>query len=199
FPILVVPLVLVLTAGFVHAVWIPLHLLAFGAGSVACHGRLARLRPAARHLSTFYVTIALGGLLGGVFNALIAPVVFDRIVEDPLAVVLACLVAPRHEGGRERPAGKGWLGDLRLPAAVFLLAVLLTTNQAGLADSVMGVLGVMTASGLGLYACATARRRPTRFALVAGAVLLAGGLSQGPGGRLLHIERNLFGVGPLTH
>jgi hypothetical protein len=197
-PILVVPLVLVMTAGFVHAFWIPLHLLAFCAGSVACHGRLARLRPAARHLSTFYVTIALGGLLGGVFNALIAPVVFDRIVEYPLAVVLACLVAPRLEGRWERRAGKGWLGDLLLPAAVFLLAALVTTNQAGLADSVMGVLGVMTASGLGLYACATARRRPARFAMVVGAVLLAGGLSQGPSGRLLQIERNFFGVVRVT-
>jgi hypothetical protein len=74
----------------------------------------------------------------------------------------------------------------------------LTTNQAGLADSAMGVLGVMTASGLGLYACVTARRRPARFAMVAGAVLLAGGLSQGPNGRLLRIERNFFGVVRVT-
>ncbi|HZW33223.1 MAG TPA: fused MFS/spermidine synthase, partial [Isosphaeraceae bacterium] len=197
-PVLVVPLVLVLTAGFVHAVWIPLHLLAFFAGSVACHGRLARLRPPARHLATFYVTIALGGLLGGVFNAVIAPVVFHRIVEYPLAVVLACMVAPGLEGRGERRAGRPWLSDLLLPVVVFLLAALLTTNQAGLADSVMGVLGVMIASGLGLYACATARRRPARFAMVAGAVLVAGGLSQGPGGRLLHIERNFFGVVRVT-
>jgi hypothetical protein len=62
----------------------------------------------------------------------------------------------------------------------------------------MGVLGVMAASGLGLYACVTARRRPARFAMVAGAVLLAGGLSQGPNGRLLQIERNFFGVVRVT-
>ncbi len=51
----------------------------------------------------------------------------------------------------------------------------------------------MAASGLGLYACVTANRLPTRFAMVAGAVLAAGGLSQGPSGRLLLIERNFFG------
>jgi hypothetical protein len=197
-PILVVPLVLVMCAGFVHAFWIPLHLLAFFAGSVACHGALASRRPAARHLSTFYVTIALGGLLGGVFTALIAPAVFNRIVEYPLAVVLACLIAPGFEGRPGRRTRKEWLTDLLLPGAVFLLAALLTTDQAGLADSVLGVLGVMIASGLGFYACATARRRPRRFAFVAGAVLLAGGLSQGPGGRLIHIERNFFGVVRVT-
>ena len=93
-PYLIVPLVLVMIAGFVHLFWIPLHLVAFFVGSLACHGALAELRPPARNLSAFYVTIALGGLLGGVWNALVAPLLFDRVVEYPLALVLACLVAP---------------------------------------------------------------------------------------------------------
>ena len=53
-----------------------------------------QLRPPARNLSVFYVTIALGGLLGGTWNALVAPLIFDRVVEYPLVLVLACLVAP---------------------------------------------------------------------------------------------------------
>jgi hypothetical protein len=197
-PILVMPLVLVLNAGFVHLFWIPLHLLAFFAGSVACHGALARRRPAARHLSAFYVTIALGGLLGGVFNALIAPLIFNRVVEYPLAVVLACLAAPGLGGETGPRTRREWLGELLLPAVVFVLTALLTTNQAGLADSALGVLGVMAAAGLGVFACTTAHRRPIRFALTAGAVLAAGGLSQGPSGRLLAIERNFFGVVRVT-
>ena len=55
---------------------------------------LARMRPPPRYLSLFYITIALGGLLGGIWNALVAPLVFNRVVEYPLALVLACLVAP---------------------------------------------------------------------------------------------------------
>jgi len=198
-PYLVVPLVLVMSAGFVHTVWIPLHLLTFFAGSVACHGALVQLRPTARQASAFYVTIATGGLLGGIWTALVAPLVFDRVIEYPLAVVLACLVAPgikaRHAG---RPV-KEWMGDLLFAGVVFLLASILATNQVGLADSVLGVLGVMVASGLGILACATAGRRPVRFALVVASVLAAGGLSQGPGGRLLYIERNFFGVVRVTH
>jgi hypothetical protein len=82
---------------------------------------------------------------------------------------------------------------------VFLLTVALATNQAGLADSVLGVLAVMVAAGLGLYSCVTARRRPIRFALVALAVLMASGLGPGVNGWLLHIERNFFGVVRVTH
>jgi len=198
-PFVVVPLVLVMSAGFAHAAWIPLHLLAFFVGSVACHGALAQLRPLARDASTFYVTIAIGGLLGGIFNALVAPIVFDRVIEYPLAVVLACLIAPAISPRQGRLTLKKWLGDLLISSVVFLLTAILATNQAGLADSVVGVLAVMVASGLGLYSCVTARRRPIRFALVALAVLTASGLGPGVSGRLLHIERNFFGVVRITH
>jgi hypothetical protein len=56
----------------------------------------------------------------------------------------------------------------------------------------------MVATGLGLYSCVTARRRSIRFALVALAVLTASGLGPGVSGRLLHIERNFFGVVRVT-
>jgi hypothetical protein len=58
------------------------------------HGEVARDRPAARHLTEFYLWVSVGGFLGGVFNALIAPVAFDTVVEYPLAIVLACLFLP---------------------------------------------------------------------------------------------------------
>jgi hypothetical protein len=190
--------VLVMSAGFVHALWIPLHLLTFFVGSVACHGALARQRPSARYLSAFYVTIALGGLLGGVFNAFLAPVLFNRVVEYPLAIVLGCLAAGGSGSVRAVAARRELIVDLLLPCAVFGLTAMLVTNQVGLADSVLGVLGVMAASGLGFYALVTARRRPLRFTLVAGAVLAASGLTQGVSGRLLHIERDFFGVVRVT-
>jgi hypothetical protein len=198
-PYLVVPLVLAIAAGFVHASWIPLHLLAFFAGSLACHGSLVRARPAAPLASAFYVTIGVGGLLGGIWSALVAPLVFDRVVEYPLAVVLACLAA---RGVKADDAGgtiREWTGDLVFAGVVFLLAWILATNQAGIAENAVGVLSAMAASGMGVLACVTAGRRPVRFALVLTAVLVAAGLSQGPGGRLLHAERDFFGVLRVTH
>jgi hypothetical protein len=198
-PYIVVPWALVMGAGFVHAAWVPLHLVVFFAGSLACHGALARTRPPAADATVFYLTIAVGGLLGGIFNAIVAPLLYNRIVEYPLAVVLACLIATQDESRFPRGGLATWLRELLVPAIVFLLAVLLATNQAGLAESVVGVPGVMIASGLGFYACATARRRPVRFALVVAAVLAATGLAPGASGRLLYVGRSFFGVLRVTH
>ena len=104
--------------------------------------RWLRMRPPARNLSVFYVTIALGGLLGGIWNALVAPLVFDRVVEYPLALVLACLVAPGFDGpSRSTKLRRTWLWDLLFAGVVFGLTAVLATNQAGLGDSVTGRAG----------------------------------------------------------
>jgi hypothetical protein len=63
----------------------------------------------------------------------------------------------------------------------------------------LGVLGVMVVSGLGILSCLTAQRRPVRFALVVAAVLSAGAMLPGVSGRLLHVERDFFGVLRVTH
>src|SRR3712207_4653774 len=58
------------------------------------HGEVARDRPPARHLTEFYLWVSVGGFLGGVFNALIAPIAFDTVIEYPLAIILACIFVP---------------------------------------------------------------------------------------------------------
>jgi hypothetical protein len=198
-PFVVAPLVLVMSAGFAHALWIPLHMGAFFVGCVACHGALAQTRPTAAHASVFYLTIAIGGLLGGVFTALVAPLIFSRVVEYPLAIVLACLAAPAANAGFRWTIHRDWRRELLLPSTVFLLMAILVTNKVGLAESLLGVLGVMIASGLGLLACVTATRRPTRFALTVTAVLLASSLSGGASGRLIRVQRSFFGVVRVTY
>jgi hypothetical protein len=55
-----------------------------------CHGELAGSRPAPRHLTAFYLTIAAGGAIGGAFAALIAPRIFTELDEYPLSLSLAC-------------------------------------------------------------------------------------------------------------
>lgn len=55
---------------------------------MVCHGELARLKPAPRHLTTFYLMLALGGASGGVFVAVVAPYSFNGFWELPIALVL---------------------------------------------------------------------------------------------------------------
>lgn len=86
-----------------------LHLGTLAAGAVALHGRLAAMRPDPRRLTGFYLWVSVGGALGGVFNGLLAPALFDDLLEYPLALVAALMVRPVAARGvrawaRDRPA-----------------------------------------------------------------------------------------------
>ncbi|HEX3700494.1 MAG TPA: fused MFS/spermidine synthase [Phenylobacterium sp.] len=77
------------------------HLLAFFFTALMCHQALVRRRPAPARLTEFYLWMALGGVVGGAFNAFLAPVIFDNVWEYPIVLTLACLVRPW--GGDPRP------------------------------------------------------------------------------------------------
>jgi len=62
---------------------------------MVCHGELARLKPHPRHLTGFYVTVALGGACGGLFVALFAPAVFHAYHEFPIGLALCAALAFR--------------------------------------------------------------------------------------------------------
>ena len=198
-PLVVVPLVMVLAAGLVQLIWMPLHLAAFFVGAMVCHGQLATLRPPPRHATAFYLAIALGGVLGGAFNALLAPLIFDRLTEYPLAVIIACLASPGAARPIKTAASTSRFSDLILPAIVAGLTTILVLSPHELVDSLPGVIGVMLAAGLGLYTCVTGLRRPVRFALTAAGVLLASGLARDPGGRVIHRQRDFYGTLRVLH
>ncbi|MBL0769089.1 fused MFS/spermidine synthase [Sphingopyxis sp. DHUNG17] len=62
--------------------------------ATALHGYLYHLRPAPRHLTLFYLVMSAGGVLGGLFAALVAPLLFDWVYEHPLLIVAAALLLP---------------------------------------------------------------------------------------------------------
>src|ERR671921_931355 len=108
-PLVIAVLVVAMLIDLRDPFWllIGLHLLGFFVVAMVLHGEVARDRPPARHLTEFYLWVSVGGVLGGVFNAVIAPVVFDTVIEYQLAIVLACLFLPgivlsRLLGGRAR-------------------------------------------------------------------------------------------------
>ena len=82
------------------------HLAAFGVAALTCHQLLADRRPAVAFLTEYYLWIAAGGLLGGVFDALVAPAVFSALYEYPVAVALAAAAWwIGHDGPRAEPGG----------------------------------------------------------------------------------------------
>ena len=125
--------------------------------------------------------------------------VFSRVIEYPLAVILACVVTPGLDASFPMPRLREVLRDLLIPGVVFLLTAMLATNQSRLAESVIGAVAIMIAAGLGLLATTMAGRRPIQFALFVAAVLGASSLSSVVSGRLIHVERDFFGVVRVTH
>lgn len=84
-------------SGLGDAVGLPALVAIFAGGlficCIVCHGELARLKPAAEHLTRYYIFAALGGAVGGAFVALIAPRVFRDNSELPAGLVI-CLLLP---------------------------------------------------------------------------------------------------------
>ena len=102
-PATAVLVAMVYLSGATRPAWflILFHLAFLLAAALVCHGRLAEDRPAASHLAEFYLCLAAGGVLGGLFNAVVAPLVFDTVAEYPLVILLASYLRPayRSTGG----------------------------------------------------------------------------------------------------
>ena len=74
-----------------------LHLTAFFLTALVCHGAMAADRPASKHLTEYYLWMSAGGVAGGLLCALVAPLVFNSVMEYPLMLVAACLLGPRQK------------------------------------------------------------------------------------------------------
>ena len=69
-----------------------INLCAYFIIALGAHTRLVNLRPTAKNLTEFYIWMSLGGVIGGVFNALISPIIFTHSYELPLVLVLSTLI-----------------------------------------------------------------------------------------------------------
>ncbi len=190
-PWVVLPLVVLLCARAARPLPVVMswHLLALFVVSMVCHGELANDRPAPRHLTEFYLWLSVGGVVGGAFNALVAPVVFSRVLEYPLALAAGCALAPTAGTSTRRQR----LLDLMLPLVVGMLAA----NLAPLLE----VAGVSSAAWLvtlkavvPVVIALAFVRRPVRFGLTVGVLLLVNTWLPGERERTLHLERSFFGI-----
>lgn len=82
------------------------HLFAVFAIGLVCHGRLSHGRPSASRLTEFFMIISIGGVLAGLFNTLVAPLLFTTTIEYPL-VVAASIVAVFPARARRKPMRPG--------------------------------------------------------------------------------------------
>jgi hypothetical protein len=149
-------------------------LVLFLVGALA-HGRLAEERPVPERLTEFYFLLSIGGVLGGALNALVAPLVFNSVVEYPLALVFALAL---------RRGVRGRMFDL-VPVQLVLVGCLVGLSFVDSTSAVRAVFG-----GTVLAFLAIGARRPLRLTLSFACLTML--LAFGSGG--LHTERTFFGV-----
>ena len=187
---LVLMLIYLLDISAGPAVMINLNLIYFFLAALTCHSQLAADRPSTTHLGEFYFWMSLGGVLGGVVNALIAPMIFRSVLEYPLVMLLACLLLPSSSTRSDKIVTRRMDLWLALGALVFTVALGLAMNRV--ASGTLG--GPLMAFALPMIFIYTFRKQPLRFALCLGAILLAASFIPIVGKQVLHAERNFFGV-----
>ncbi|PTM55026.1 fused MFS/spermidine synthase [Phreatobacter oligotrophus] len=143
-----------------------LHIGFFFVATMVCHGELYRRRPPVARLTEFYVLLSLGGVIGGAFASLVAPVLFSSLLEYPILLVATVLCRPGVMKGLAA------LGATRLLLAVLAL-VAFTLSPVVLKDTLAAVpvwaflIAVLLLGGL----TALSRERPV--ALMMSTALLA--------------------------
>ncbi|HVL70876.1 MAG TPA: fused MFS/spermidine synthase [Beijerinckiaceae bacterium] len=108
-------------------------------GSLACHRALYATRPPAGRLTDFYICLSLGGVLGGLFCALVAPKIFSTVLEYPLLLGLALFCHPRVLAALRRPGVRRSLGFFAA-AGVAAWAAATFAPSSGMRLCVLGAL-----------------------------------------------------------
>ena len=171
---------------------LPLHLFCFFAVALLCHGEIARDRPGSSQLTEFYLWMAVGGVLGGIFNALLAPVLFSTVAEYPITLVIACLVMPPL---RDEVDEIKRILDIVYPLCMALLAVTLVIGLRSRNHHYVATdhINFVTFSILTAVCCLFALR-PIRFGLGVAVILATSVLCTNADHALLATERSFFGV-----
>ncbi|MHB1457690.1 MAG: spermidine synthase [Armatimonadota bacterium] len=165
--------------------------------AIACHRELVIDRPSAKHLTEFYLLMSVGGMLGGMFNALLAPQIFKSILEYPIMLVLACvaLLLPRPGVSKEEKeaALKVTYMDSVWIAAIsaFLIGTLSYALTHGYSYN---SIFVSLALGITGIACYFLINKPIRFGITLGLLLTIIECSLVTSGQTIFQERSFFGV-----
>jgi spermidine synthase len=144
------------------------HLTAFFLTALVCAQALAARRPPPARLTEFYLWMSLGGVLGGAFNAFVAPLIFNGVWEYPIVLVLAALARPWGRGRLNYYEYGGLVAAIGLTALLLsplpLLGSLRMTMMLAVAGSVALLLNRGWAYAIALACLAAASYLPNLIA-----------------------------------
>lgn len=172
------------------------HLVGFTLAALMCHRQLADDRPSPARLTEFFFWIALGGVLGGLFNAVVAPTCFTLVFEYPIALA-ACLWMLPGRAPLELKLSPiiTWIA---LPvAAAAGVGLVLATEQLSRSSGMVVKIEVARAATAMVIVMGLAAFFPIRLAVAFFIAAVCSGHWHGKqhfGERTLLLERSFFGV-----
>lgn len=179
------------------------HLLVFGIGVLACHAKIAADRPDSRYLTEFYFWMSAGGVLGGFFNAILAPILFPAILEYGIAILVAAWFAtqrvlPTGSNAGQRYSnsliGKPWAWSMLSIVVLLFVAMyglMRFQNNEWIIIGVTVVVPLIVLTWLLDY--------PQISVTLASIVVLSTHLQSPEGGRTLFTGRSYFGIHRVKH
>jgi hypothetical protein len=165
--------------------------------AVALHSRLYDSRPDQQHLTSFYLAMSAGGVLGGFFCALVEPQIYDWTNEHPILLVAAAALLP-FSNPIPRLA-RLWSNAALKPRitrfGIVLVMLLSVATLGGFGLHPSAALTYVAAVAIAGVAVAALGNRMLFAASLAALMLAAGGwdqvaLSTAPG----HMTRSFFGI-----
>jgi spermidine synthase len=176
----------------------PFHLALLFVTGLVCHGELARARPSPHHLTQFYLCIAVGGMMGGVVNALVAPAMFDSVLEYPLILVIACIVRPRGEAAHRRQSRAAWDVGILFIAILAMAAVYMGSGAVAGESSPSTRAIILPLAVISSAFAAVASYRVSwdryRLSVAIGMIVIAATVIGASRSGILFRKRNFFGV-----
>jgi hypothetical protein len=226
-PVLTLMLVFVLTSGAMSShnslafYALTIHLVVYFATALLMHSELALARPNPKYLTEYFLWISVGGVLGGIFNAILAPVLFPSDYEYAIALAVGCMLVPVLDAQPETMAlfrrrmilALDFLVPLALAGLVAGLFAVSDEPRFGAAVGWCGdnLNGLLARLGVG-YAVSTKTLvliplyalpcmlafvfidRPLRFGLCVAAVFAATFAQSDVGEKVEHTVRSTFGI-----
>jgi hypothetical protein len=167
---------------------ISLHFIAFFFIAWSMHACLAASKPEASRLTEFYLFMSLGGVLGGLFNAIVAVELFILPIEYPLILGLSCLLRAKVTDGADRKPLFSVENGVPL-AIIILLAINIMSNNSQL------IIFSAFVFCIGFFLIIETH---WRFAFTVLVILIAGQLPSfsynNSANELIHLSRNYFGL-----
>ncbi len=192
-----------------------IHIILFFAVAMVCHGQLSKTKPSTRYLTEFFLWISVGGVLGGMFNSLISPLIFDTIAEYPIIILLSCFLRPKAIFKHTKYSK--YL-DILIPIIVFGLVIFLLEIRTYIPMNFprqirefeaflfsLSYLADYNTFFIAMMLCSFAiigfllRNRPARLVLAMMAIMVASDIAITNNIQTLEIKRNFFGIVEVQH